>query len=1013
MKKFTNLLGYALLLNLLGFIALLAYRVNFDISATLGVVYAFAYSASTALIDFSSIDLLKGLQWFAVLMYLIASLLLVFISIKKLNLLRIIVSPTGLIFSLSIVLITINGYYPDAVGFDNLGAKSDFWSLILLPLEVANSGLQAIAFSGLIVSAVLLTVIFHIFVLADSVRNPYGKKQGLMMPILKEETIIAEELSKFVIPNQIKISSLSASSSPSSFKPSSPTQNHSLLNPTPIVVLPPAPSLPEKLEISQARQTVLQLKEKIRDLIRLQLLQAKQSMTFPTPTLIQPTQVTLPPIESVGENTPVVQENKPLEEPSKLIQQQVNEAIATEIALLEPKSKDRVTTLINEELIKYDSLNREVMESLVAEKIEQQIGNAIEQYKQEVVLMVEKSLNETKIKEQTTLVASTPLAVSNEELQLRIQQTLEQNPIYKKIITLGSKSEEIGDTTNSSQQSIQEPGLSSTDVINLIQNHTLTQLQIQQMLEAEHQKLATMIQQIPKQDLSHLLTKDQFNQISQQLTQTKQDLIQQHQDIMAMKDVLSQFQLETLGRIEPLQERLQQYESNKVANTQINPVEESFIVALMQKHQSTLKPHESLEVISSMVANEVKKQTSEGTKLTVVEVERMIAEAVGRNPQPAAVVMPDAMSEEAITRIVEAKLPKAISEEEINRMVDSKLPKQGVGVMNESVISSMVANEVKKQTSEGTKLTVVEVERMIAEAIGRNPQQAAVVMPDAMSEEAITRIVEAKLPKAISEEEINRMVDSRLPKQGVGVMNESVISSMVANEVKKQTSEGTKLTVLEVERMIAEAVARLPKQVYIQENTSSNSVNTNSSYNSRIVSPVLTIPVIRKKNAKAPENEKRADQFKSVITPEVGTTRTGKKKIVRIPFQERMRFAEPLLLAHYDELKNYILSFQVKSRISNAGDIFRLHKEEYVKITIAGKGLKLYMALNPEDYKDGPIPVDDASDKKMYKEIPLVFKVKSELSLKRAKKLIDDLMMKKGLPQQEIPFLPWSKAFQK
>jgi hypothetical protein len=244
-------------------------------------------------------------------------------------------------------------------------------------------------------------------------------------------------------------------------------------------------------------------------------------------------------------------------------------------------------------------------------------------------------------------------------------------------------------------------------------------------------------------------------------------------------------------------------------------------------------------------------------------------------------------------------------------------------------------------------------------------------------------------------------------------MNESVISSMVANEVKKQTSEGTKLTVVDVERMIAEAVARLPKQVYIQENTSSNSVNTNSSYNSRIVSPVLTIPVIRKKNAKAPENEKRADQFKSVITPEVGTTRTGKKKIVRIPFQERMRFAEPLLLAHYDELKNYILSFQVKSRISNAGDIFRLHKEEYVKITIAGKGLKLYMALNPEDYKDGPIPVDDASDKKMYKEIPLVFKVKSELSLKRAKKLIDDLMMKKGLPQQEIPFLPWSKAFQK
>jgi hypothetical protein len=236
---------------------------------------------------------------------------------------------------------------------------------------------------------------------------------------------------------------------------------------------------------------------------------------------------------------------------------------------------------------------------------------------------------------------------------------------------------------------------------------------------------------------------------------------------------------------------------------------------------------------------------------------------------------------------------------------------------------------------------------------------------------------------------------------------------MVASEVKKQTNLDPRVNAVDVERMISEAVKLIPKQVYIQENNGSNFVNPNNSYGSRMVSPTLTIPVIRKKNTKAPENEKRADQFKSVMTPDVGVTRTGKKKIIRIPFQERMSYADPMLLSQYDELKNYILSFQVKSRISNAGDIFRLHKDEYVKITIAGKGLKLYMALNPEDYKDGPIPVDDASDKKMYKEIPLVFKVKSELSLKRAKKLIDDLMMKKGLPQKEIPFLPWSKAFQK
>ena len=923
MKKFTNLLGFALLLNLLGFIALLAYRVNFDVAATLQVIYAFAYSAVSPLIDFSSINLFQGLQWFAVILYTFASLLLIVNSIKKLNLLRILVSPLGLVFTLAMSIILINGYYPNAVGFDNLGTKTDFWSLILLPLEVANPGLRASAFSGLIVSAGLLTIIFHIFVLFDFVRNPYGKKQGLMMPILKEETIIAQELSTFVIPNQIKISSpeLPKVSSPSS----TPSETHSLFNPTPIIALPTTPSLPEKSEISNARQTVLQLKDKIRGLIRLQLVQAKQAIVLSAPSLSQQSVVSpTQPVQVAPLVTTMVQEQKQQEDARQLIQEQVNQAIATEIAQLEPKSKDQVTTLINEELIKYDSLNREVMESLVAEKIEQQIGNALDQYKQEVGLMIEKTLDESKLKVQSTLSTQTQNTLSSEELNQRIQQALEENPLYKKMMTFATTPEQVGESINESSPSIQAPGITSTDVVNLIQNHTLSQLQIQQLLDEQHQKLLTVIQQLPKEDLSQLMTKAEFNLALNQLTQTKQDLIQQHQDIMTLKDVLSQFQLETLGRIQPLQEKLQQYESKPMANVQIKPVEEAFIVALMQKHQSTLKPQESLEVISSMVATEVKKQSSTEPKLNAVDVEKMITEAVGRIPQPAAVEMPRVMSEEAITKLVESKLPRVISEEDIQRMVDAKLPKQDGPVMNEEVISSMVATEVKKQSSSEPKLNAVDVEKMITEAVGR-----------------------------------------------------------------------------------------IPKQVYIQENTASNNPNTNSSYNSRMVSPTLTIPVIRKKNAKAPENEKRADQFKSVITPEVGVTRTGKKKIVRIPFQDRMSLAEPMLLAHYDELKNYILSFQVKSRISNAGDIFRLHKEEYVKITIAGKGLKLYMALNPEDYKDGPIPVDDASDKKMYKEIPLVFKVKSELSLKRAKKLIDDLMAKKGLPQQEIPFLPWSKAFQK
>ena len=134
-----------------------------------------------------------------------------------------------------------------------------------------------------------------------------------------------------------------------------------------------------------------------------------------------------------------------------------------------------------------------------------------------------------------------------------------------------------------------------------------------------------------------------------------------------------------------------------------------------------------------------------------------------------------------------------------------------------------------------------------------------------------------------------------------------------------------------------------------------------------------------------------------------------KAKIIRIPFQERMLSADKEMLDNYNELKNEILSYGVKSRVSNSGDTFRLHRKTYVKLTIAGKSLKLYFALNPEDYKDSTIPVGDASDKNIYADIPLIFKVKSGLSLRRAKQLIADVMAPDGLEQGEVGHEDWVK----
>ena len=99
----------------------------------------------------------------------------------------------------------------------------------------------------------------------------------------------------------------------------------------------------------------------------------------------------------------------------------------------------------------------------------------------------------------------------------------------------------------------------------------------------------------------------------------------------------------------------------------------------------------------------------------------------------------------------------------------------------------------------------------------------------------------------------------------------------------------------------------------------------------------------------------------------------------------------------------------MKSRISAVGDTFRLHKKMYVRITVAGKSLKLYFALDPKDYEGSTIPVQDASNKEMYAEIPLVFKVKSGLSVRRCKDLIQAVMEKDNLEQGEVGKVNWIK----
>ena len=161
----------------------------------------------------------------------------------------------------------------------------------------------------------------------------------------------------------------------------------------------------------------------------------------------------------------------------------------------------------------------------------------------------------------------------------------------------------------------------------------------------------------------------------------------------------------------------------------------------------------------------------------------------------------------------------------------------------------------------------------------------------------------------------------------------------------------------------------------------------------------------------APQPEVKKEEVKQPAKPPVPAPApkepAEKNPIIRIPFTERMLSADKEMQDNYNELKNEILSYGVNYRVSNSGDTFRLHRKKYVKITIAWLSLKIYFALNTDDYKDSTLTIQNAGHKGIYQEIPLVFKVKSGLSMRRCKQLIQDVFEKNGFEQGPVGNINW------
>ncbi len=141
-------------------------------------------------------------------------------------------------------------------------------------------------------------------------------------------------------------------------------------------------------------------------------------------------------------------------------------------------------------------------------------------------------------------------------------------------------------------------------------------------------------------------------------------------------------------------------------------------------------------------------------------------------------------------------------------------------------------------------------------------------------------------------------------------------------------------------------------------------------------------------------------------TPVVGLVDADSELVVRLKrsFTAKLKQSEDDIKGYYSALKNALSEYKkINSNISWHGDRFNFGRDTVARITIIGKTLGLYLALDPADpeFKQTVYRQKDVSKQKAYEGTPFMVKIKSDGGLKKALRLVVALAEKLGTEKEE------------
>ncbi len=129
-------------------------------------------------------------------------------------------------------------------------------------------------------------------------------------------------------------------------------------------------------------------------------------------------------------------------------------------------------------------------------------------------------------------------------------------------------------------------------------------------------------------------------------------------------------------------------------------------------------------------------------------------------------------------------------------------------------------------------------------------------------------------------------------------------------------------------------------------------------------------------------------------------------------FKAKIIESDEEVKGYYFSLKNALLSYaRITSQMSWSNDRYAFAGETVAKISVRGKTLCLYLALNPDEFPSSVYHQRFAGDIKMYEKTPMMVKVKSGVALKRAVRLVEMLMENLGTGKADRDAVDYSAEF--